>query len=129
MGNVPPRADGNRFTFKFGEDGTAVQVFEDNEYALHLTRDAKGNKTLVARNLKNNQEVFRGPVNTPQERAKLPPPVARRLEMMVKANINVVPGRNAPNAPPGNRRTTPPSAPPGKNKPVSVETSIETIDA
>jgi hypothetical protein len=64
---------------KIQEDGAVTQVYQDTEYSLSLTKDAKGTKTLVARNVKENKTVFEGPINTPEQRAKLPQPVARRL--------------------------------------------------
>jgi hypothetical protein len=71
--------------FEAHEGDAVIQAFRDGEYALRLVTDAKGGKTLTARSVKDPKAVFEGPVNTPAERAKLPPPVQRRLEQIEKA--------------------------------------------
>ena len=108
-GVMPPRPGGkgpgeaeSKITVRIQEDGRRIIAFEDNEYALTVTVDKGGNKTLVARNLKENKTVFEGPINTPEQRAKLPPPVARRMERLGdRMRINAQPGRPGNNAPPG----------------------------
>lgn len=76
--------DRGEMIFQAHDDGAAVQAFRDNEYALRLMTDRKGNKTLTARSTRDAKVVFEGPVNTPAERAKLPSPVQRRLEQLEK---------------------------------------------
>jgi hypothetical protein len=79
--------------FQAREDGTLTQLFRDNKYALRLVTNPKGNKTLTARSVKDPKVVFEGPVNTPEERAKLTVPVRRRLEQIEKAARPVPPGK------------------------------------
>jgi hypothetical protein len=77
--------------FQAHEDGTMIQAFRDNEYALRLVTDAKGNKTLTARSVKDPKAVFEGPINTPQQRAKFPAPLQRRLEQMGGGSVLELP--------------------------------------
>ena len=87
------RREGN-VVFRHEKDGTLIQEFRDKEYGLRLVTDPKGNKTLTARNIiKEPKVVFEGPINTPDQRAKLPAPVRRRLEQIEKAPKVTPPGK------------------------------------
>jgi hypothetical protein len=58
--------------------GNSSMVYTDNDGALELTiKDGK--KTLVAKNPKGEQ-VFSGPIDTPEQRKALAPELAHRLE-------------------------------------------------
>jgi hypothetical protein len=60
--------------------GNSNIVFSDDEGSLELTTK-DGAKTLVAKNAKGD-ELFSGPVNTPEERQAMPPGVRGRLEKL-----------------------------------------------
>jgi hypothetical protein len=60
--------------------GNSHVVLDDDKGSLNLTiKD--GQKELVAKNAKGEQ-IFSGPVNTPEERKTLPPDVRARLEKL-----------------------------------------------
>ncbi len=79
--------------FRSEKDGGLIQGFRDNEYVLRLVTDRNGKKTLTARDIKNAEVVFEGPINTPAERAKLPVPVRRRLEQIERTPKFAPPAR------------------------------------
>jgi hypothetical protein len=60
--------------------GNSNIVFSDDAGSLELTLK-DGRKTLVAKNAKGDQ-LFSGPVNTPEERNAMPPDVRQRLEKL-----------------------------------------------
>lgn len=55
-------------------------VYSDDEGSLELTI-TDGRKSLVAKDAAG-KELFSGPVNAPEERAKMPPPIRQRLEKL-----------------------------------------------
>lgn len=73
-----PRGPGVRATSVHPSNSNIV--YSDDEGSLELTM-AEGRKTLVAKDA-SGQELYSGPVNTPEERSKLPPPVRERLEKL-----------------------------------------------
>ena len=60
--------------------GNSHVALEDDQGSLDLTI-ADGKKQLVAKN-KKGEEVFSGPINTPEERKALPDAVRSRLEKL-----------------------------------------------
>lgn len=60
--------------------GNSHVVLDDEKGSLDLTLD-DGKKTLVAKNAKG-EEIFSGPINTPEERKALPEDVRSRLEKL-----------------------------------------------
>ena len=74
------RRDGQGLRATNVNPGNSSMLFTDEQGSLDLTiKDGK--KTLVAKNPKGEQ-VFSGPVNTPEERDALPPEVRGRLDKL-----------------------------------------------
>lgn len=77
---APPGAGGDRTISVTVNTGNSHVVLDDDKGSLDLTiKD--GRKELVAKNRKG-EEVFSGPVNTPEERKALPADVRARLERL-----------------------------------------------
>lgn len=75
-----PFADGPGFRATHVNPANSNMVFTDEQGSLDLTIK-EGSKTLVAKNSKGEQ-VYSGPVNTPEERGALPPEVRERLNRL-----------------------------------------------
>ncbi|MEO6569220.1 MAG: PDZ domain-containing protein [Opitutaceae bacterium] len=75
-----PRRDGQELRATNVNPGNSSMLFTDEQGSLDLTiKDGK--KTLVAKNPKGEQ-IFSGPVNSPEERNALPPEVRGRLDRL-----------------------------------------------
>jgi len=69
----------------------SLQNWEDNEYLLTVTTQ-DGKKSLKAIRKSNREVIFDGPINTPEERQKMPESISTRLDQMEKgAQMNVRP--------------------------------------
>jgi len=80
MSIVHPGGDGERNISVTVNPGNSRVALEDDQGSLDLTI-ADGKKQLVAKN-KKGEEVFSGPINTPEERKALPDAVRGRLEKL-----------------------------------------------
>ena len=77
-GNGPGQGPRERDISVTVNTGNSHLVLDDDQGSLELTIK-EGKKDLVAKSPKGEQ-VFAGPVNTPEERRALPPEVRKRLE-------------------------------------------------
>jgi serine protease Do len=81
-------------------------VVTDDEGTVELRAD--GDQRHLTVRQADGQEIYSGPINTPEERQALPPEVLSRLEKLEKLHPDLLlPGgpRPAPTAMPGERRT------------------------
>ncbi|MGI8891072.1 MAG: PDZ domain-containing protein [Chthoniobacterales bacterium] len=86
--------------------GRATVTFSDDEGELKM-ENLKGRKTLTAKDAQGNM-LYNGPIETPEDRAKLPAHVRQRLEKLENQELPSVPEAPVPPAPPAPPR--PPEA-------------------
>lgn len=71
------------------ENGATTRVLSDEEHVITLKVDKEGKKTLSAERVKDKEVVFSGPVDTDEERKKVPAAVAEKLKQLEVGRVTI----------------------------------------